>query len=74
MRPHEPISEPCLSFLRELDSSVQEQVRLDCRGGFVVTMAHGFSRPTGDLDVLEIASTAAGHTMLALGARGGSLH
>ena len=71
MRPHEQPPEPWLSFLRELDSSVHEQVRLDCMGGFVVTMVYGFSRATGDLDVLEVAPTGAGQTMLALGARGG---
>lgn len=74
MRPHEQPPEPWLSFLRELDSSVHEQVRLDCMGGFVVTMVYGFSRATGDLDVLEVAPTGAGQTMLALGARGGPLH
>lgn len=74
MRPHDQIPEPWLSFLRELDSSVHEEVRLDCMGGFVVTMVYGFSRATGDLDVLEIAPTEAGQTMLALGAQGGPLH
>jgi Nucleotidyltransferase of unknown function (DUF6036) len=74
MRPHEQIPEPWLSFLSELDSSVDEQVRLDCMGGFVVTMVYGFSRATGDLDVLEIAPAEAGRTLLALGARGGPLH
>ena len=74
MRPHEKIPEPWLSFLRELDSSVDEAARLDCMGGFVVTMVYGFSRATGDLDVLEIAPAEAGQTMLALGARGGPLH
>jgi hypothetical protein len=47
--------EPWLSFLRELDAAVETDVRLDCMGGFVVTMVYGFSRPTADLDVLEIA-------------------
>ena len=71
MGAHEQLPEPWLSFLRELDSCVHEEVRLDCMGGFVVTMVYGFSRATGDLDVLEIAPTEAGQTMLALGARGG---
>jgi hypothetical protein len=43
-------------------------------GGFVVTMVHGFSRPTADLDVLEIVPREAGRAMLALGMQGGSLH
>jgi hypothetical protein len=57
-----------------LDSAVHEEVRLDCMGGFVVTMAYGFSRPTGDLDVLEIAPRDAGRAMLELGMRGSALH
>ena len=31
------LSEPWHSFLRELDDAVDEPVRLDCIGGFVVT-------------------------------------
>ena len=58
----ESIPEPWLSFLRELDSAVHEEVRLNCMGGFGVTMVYGFSRPTGDLDVPEIAPRDAGRT------------
>ena len=43
-------------------------------GGFVVTMVYGFSRPKGDLDVLEIAPRDAGRAMLELGMRGSALH
>jgi Nucleotidyltransferase of unknown function (DUF6036) len=71
---NESIPEPWLSFLRELDSAVREDVRLDCMGGFVVTTVYGFSRPTGDLDVLEIAPRDAGRAMLELGMRGSALH
>jgi hypothetical protein len=53
---------------------MHEEVRLDCMGGFVVTMVYGFSRPTADLDVLEIAPTAAGRSLLELGMQGSSLH
>lgn len=72
--PNESIPEPWLSFLRELDSAVHEEVLLDCMGGFVVTTVYGFSRPTGDLDVLEIAPADVGRSMLELGMRGGALH
>ncbi len=74
MHPNKSIPEPWLSFLRELDSAVREEVRLDCMEGFVVTMVYGFSRPTGDLDVLEIAPRDAGRPMLELGMQGGPLH
>jgi hypothetical protein len=73
-RQNQDIPEPWLSFLRELDSAVREEVRLDCMGGFVVTMVYGFSRPTGDLDVLEIAPMQAGRAILQLGMQGGPLH
>jgi hypothetical protein len=43
-------------------------------GGFVVTMVYGFSWPTGDLDVLEIAPRDAGRPVLELGTKGGPLH
>ena len=72
--PNESIPEPWLSFLRDSDAAVHEEVRLDCMGGFVVTMVYGFSRPTGDLDVLEIAPAEVGRSMLELGMRDGPLH
>ena len=72
--PKKSIPQPWLSFLRELDSAVDTDVRLDCMGGFVVTVVYGFARPTADLDVLEIAPREAGRPMLALGMHGGSLH
>jgi hypothetical protein len=71
---NEWIAEPWLSLLRELDSVAREDVRLDCRGGFVVTMVYGSSRPTADLDVLEIAPRDAGRAMLELGMQGSALH
>src|SRR4030088_249618 len=74
MLPNKSIPEPWVSFLRELDSAVREEVRLDCMGGFVVTMVYGFSRSTADLDVLEIAPAAAGRCMLEIGMQGGPLH
>ena len=73
-RPHKSISEPWFSFLGELDSAVHEEVRLNCMGGFVITMVYRFSRPTEDLDVLEIAPKEIGRSILELGMRGGLLH
>jgi hypothetical protein len=72
-RHNKSIPEPWHSFLRELDSAVQEEIRLDCMGEFVVTMVYGFSRPTGDLDVLEITPSQAGKPVLELGKQGGPL-
>jgi Nucleotidyltransferase of unknown function (DUF6036) len=74
MRRNKSLPEPWLSFLRELDSAVDTDIRLDCMGGFVVTMVYGFSRPTADVDVLEIVPREAGKRILALGMQGGPLH
>jgi hypothetical protein len=68
------IPEPWLSFLQELDSAVDGEVRLHCKGGFVITMVYGFSRPTADLDVLEIAPKDAARQMLELGMQGHAFH
>ena len=55
MPPNEHIPEPWFSFLQELDELATETVRMDCIGGFVVTMLYGLDRTTADVDVLEIA-------------------
>ncbi len=72
--PDKSIPEPWRSFLGELDAAVETEVRLDCMGGFVVTLVYGFSRPTADLDVLEIAPREASKPLLQLGMQGGPLH
>jgi hypothetical protein len=68
------IPEPWLSFLRDLDSAATKEIRMDCMGGFVMTLVYGFSRTTGDLDVLELVPKEAGQTLLELGMEGGALH
>lgn len=56
---HDHIPEPWFSFLRELDTLATETVRMDCIGGFVVTMLYGLNRTTADVDVLEIVPRSA---------------
>jgi hypothetical protein len=62
--------EPWDSFLRELDAAVNSEVRLDCIGGFVITQFYGLNRPTGDVDVIEIAPRDAAQAVVTLGALG----
>ncbi len=66
--------EPWHSFLRELDEAVDTPVRLDCIGGFVVTQLYGLERPTGDLDVIQLAPREASDRLMALALQGGPLH
>ena len=55
--------EPWHSFLGELDQEATEQTRLDCMGGFVVTILYGLARATSDLDVLPIGPARTTHTV-----------
>ena len=66
--------EPWRSFLGELDRESTEETRLDCMGGFVVTLLYGLPRATSDLDVLLIAPREQRAPLLELGVRGGALH
>ena len=68
------VPEPWRSFLQELDERATEETRMDCMGGFVVTVLYGFSRATSDLDVLVIAPGEQRTPLLELGVQGGSLH
>jgi hypothetical protein len=68
------VPEPWRSFLKELDERATEETRMDCMGGFVVTVLYGFSRETSDLDVLLIAPQEQRMPLLELGVQGGNLH
>lgn len=67
------IPEPWRSFLSELDQIAAPTVRLDCIGGFVVTMLYGLNRPTGDVDVLEITPLSAADAFSQVAMLGGPL-
>jgi hypothetical protein len=41
---------PWAEFLDELDAALPEQVKVNCIGGFVVSLFYGLPRPTGDVD------------------------
>ena len=66
------VPEPWNAFLKELDTCAPSTVRLECTGGFVVTMLYGMSRSTGDLDVIQIAPRSVGtkFAQIARGRRG----
>jgi hypothetical protein len=70
---HDQIPEPWFYFLQELDVLATETVRLDCIGGFVVTVHYGLSRTTADVDVLEIAPRSAADKFSRVAMLGGPL-
>jgi hypothetical protein len=73
MCPRKVLPEPWLSFLNELDRIATSTVRLDCIGRFVVTMLYGLTRPTADVDVLEIAPLSAADAFSKVALLGGPL-
>jgi uncharacterized nucleotidyltransferase DUF6036 len=48
------IPEPWISFLREVDQALSQPVEVHCLGGFALTVLYGLSRPTADVDFIEI--------------------
>lgn len=74
MPPHNQVPEPWFSFLNELDRLATTTVRLDCIGGFVVTMLYGLERPTADVDVIGIAPLSAAFVFDKVAMQGGELH
>ena len=71
--PTTPPPEPWFPFLTALDETVSEVTKLHCFGGFVVTQQYGLSRPTSDLDVLEIAPVESLRRICDAGKRGSPL-
>ena len=60
---------PWKEFLEELDLHLTEICRLPVFGGFAVSMVYGIGRPTGDIDVLDVAPPQAIHTLMQHGGR-----
>lgn len=66
--------EPWSSFLFALDGLVTAETRMDCMGGFVMTVVYGYSRETADLDALVVAPREQVAPLLEVGRQGGELH
>ena len=70
----ESIPEPWRSFLQEINDTLEEQVRLICMGGFVMTQLYGFSRSTVDIDALAIDPRTLAGKIQDLAEKSGPLH
>jgi hypothetical protein len=51
--PADSLSEPWLSFLRDVDARLEGPVELHCLGGFIGAEYYDLTRPTADIDVIE---------------------
>lgn len=68
------INEPWLSFFREIDDKIAEDIRLEIIGGFVITENYGSARTTADVDVISISPKASFGRLLELAGEGSILH
>jgi hypothetical protein len=66
--------EPWKSFLSEIDAALSEAVELHCLGGFVMAILYRLDRPTEDVDVLPIGSSAAIESLINFAGEGSNLH
>ena len=69
-----PPPEPWHSFLRELDSRLDDEVNLRCIGGFAFTVHYGVVRPTSDIDFLSVFPRHLNARLLKLAGRRSSLY
>lgn len=68
------LPEPWLSFFRRVDAQLTEVIRLELFGGFVVTLVHGASRSTADIDAVRVTPQTASARLLELAGKGSALH
>lgn len=67
------IPEPWLSFLRRIDEKLEVSVEIHCLGGFVLMVLWDLPRPTGDIDVVEVAPKGATPQLMEIGGEGSDL-
>lgn len=67
------IPEPWLSFLRDVDRTLGQPIKVHCLGGFVLSVLWALPRPTGDVDFIEIDPSAAGDELLRIAGEGSDL-
>lgn len=53
MMSHNIIEEPWLSFLKDIDDSLESEVSFHCFGAFAITVQLGLPRQTADVDIIS---------------------
>lgn len=72
--PTKEIPEPWLSFLKEIDESLDTEISFHCFGGFAITMLFGLPRETSDVDVVGAIVRDRQNELQAIAGKGSSLH
>ena len=70
----DPLPEPWQSFLTDLDREATEPIALTCIGGFAVSLYYGLTRPTGDIDVVDVLPNTRKSWLAKTAGEGSSLH
>ena len=68
------IPEPWLSFLKEIDQSLESEIPFHCFGGFAITMLFGLPRETADMDVVGAVVRDQHDELQRIAGKGSSLH
>lgn len=68
------IPEPWLSFLREIDRSLESEVSFHCFGAFAITLLYGLPRETSDVDVISAVVGSHYDELTILAGKNSSLH
>ena len=74
MSPDERLFEPWRSFLHDLDRAATTEIALHCIGGFAVSLYYGLDRPTGDIDVVDVAPGGMKPWLQSTAGQGSPLH
>ncbi len=61
------LPEPWASFLGNVDKLLNSPIKLQCLGGFVLTVMHGLPRVTGDIDSLTVIPRQKFDTLMDIG-------
>lgn len=61
------------NFLKELDNSLEQEIKLNCIGGFVIRSLYNFQRETSDLDFIDCIPNKESQKLCDLGGKGSEL-
>jgi len=67
-QPHEPWR----SFLRDVDAQLSGPTEIHCLGGFVIAY-YGLTRPTADIDIIQVRGAATVIEVQRIGGKGSPL-
>lgn len=70
---NKPIPEPWLSFLKEIDDSLESEISFHCFGGFAIDLLYDLPRETADLDIMATVVRDRYNELFTLAGRGSAL-